>query len=174
MLQFCEFQMTEVTKCSCWHQNFVPKGLSAPTSGLYTCIKSWKNCIKSDSKRFILKLEANDRSDKRFLLTSKFCPLGVVCPWLMVTSDQSDKTFLLSSKKVSLPELVPSTHALGLFPNNDHGLTMTIFISPAKQSFRGVYWFQHVRESEIPSTFNDFPVLFKFTSHHNHPTMHVW
>ena len=34
-------QMTEVTRCSCWHQNFVPKGLSAPALGLYTCIKSW-------------------------------------------------------------------------------------------------------------------------------------
>ena len=28
-------QMTEVTGCSCWHQNFVPKGLSAPAPGLY-------------------------------------------------------------------------------------------------------------------------------------------
>ena len=34
--------MTEVTRGSCWHQNFVPKGLSAPALGLYTCIKSWK------------------------------------------------------------------------------------------------------------------------------------
>ena len=68
-------QMTEVTRCSCWHQNFVPKGLSAPVPGLYTCIKSWKKCIKSDFKEIFLKLVANDRSDKRFLLTSKFCPL---------------------------------------------------------------------------------------------------
>ena len=29
-------QMTEVTRCFCWHQNFVPKGLSAPTPRLYT------------------------------------------------------------------------------------------------------------------------------------------
>ena len=27
-------QMTEVTRCSCWHQNFVPKRLSAPAPGL--------------------------------------------------------------------------------------------------------------------------------------------
>ena len=26
---------------------FCPQGLSAPALGLYTCIKSWKNCIKS-------------------------------------------------------------------------------------------------------------------------------
>ena len=30
-----------------------------------------------------LKLATDDRSDKKFLLTSKLCPLGVVCqlPW---------------------------------------------------------------------------------------------
>ena len=27
-----------------------------------------------------LKLARDDRSDKKFLLTSKFCPLGAVCP----------------------------------------------------------------------------------------------
>ena len=27
-----------------------------------------------------LKLATNDRSDKKFLLTSKLCPLGAVCP----------------------------------------------------------------------------------------------
>ena len=27
-----------------------------------------------------LKLATDDRSDKKFLLTSKFCPLGAVCP----------------------------------------------------------------------------------------------
>ena len=28
-----------VTRCSCWYQNFVPKGSSAPAPGLYICIK---------------------------------------------------------------------------------------------------------------------------------------
>ena len=37
--------MTTVIRCSCWHQNFVPKGLSSPAPGLYTI---WKMCIKSD------------------------------------------------------------------------------------------------------------------------------
>ena len=77
-------QMTEVTRCSCWHQNFVPKGLSAPAPGLYTCIKSWIFFIKSDFKEIFLKLVANDRSDKRFLLTSKFCPLGLSAPDLQL------------------------------------------------------------------------------------------
>ena len=72
--------MTEVPRCSCWHKNFVPKVLSTPAPGLYTCIKSCKMCIKSDFKEIFVKLVANDRSGKRFLLTSKFCPLGVVCP----------------------------------------------------------------------------------------------
>ena len=72
--------MTEVTKCCSLHQTVVPKGLSAPALGLYACIKSWKKCIKSDFKEIFLKLVVNDRSDKRFLLTSKFCPLGLSAP----------------------------------------------------------------------------------------------
>ena len=42
------------------------------------------NCVKSDFKEIFLKLVANDRSDKRFLLTSKFCPLVLSAPdmWL--------------------------------------------------------------------------------------------
>ena len=38
-----------------------------------------KNCIKSDFKEISLKLATNGLSDKVFLLTSKFCPLGAVC-----------------------------------------------------------------------------------------------
>ena len=44
-------QMTEVKRCSCWHQNFIPKGLSAPAPGLYTCIKSWKKLYKIRIRR---------------------------------------------------------------------------------------------------------------------------
>ena len=114
--------MNEVTRHFCWHQNFVPRGVSAPALGLYTCIKSWKNCIKSDFKEMFLKLATNDRSDKMFLLTSKFCSQGVVspCPGAiymykimqkmyiksdfkeiflkLVANDRSDKRFLLTSK----------------------------------------------------------------------------
>ena len=39
-----------------------------------------KNCIKSDFKDIFLKLATNELSDKTFLLTSKLCPLGAVCP----------------------------------------------------------------------------------------------
>ena len=72
--------MGKVIRPFCWHQNFVPWGLSVPALGLYTCIKSWKKCIKSDFKDIFLKLATNEWSDKTFLLTSKLCPLGVVCP----------------------------------------------------------------------------------------------
>ena len=70
----------ELQKVLCWYQNFVPKGVYAPAPGLHTCIKTWKICIKSEFKEFYLKQAKNDRSDKRFLLISKFCPQGVVCP----------------------------------------------------------------------------------------------
>ena len=128
------YKMGKVIRPFCWHQNFVPWGLSAPAPGLYTYIKSWKKLykirlwnrffetcnkwperqnvpvdikisslsgcqplprgyihvqkswkkkwIKSDFKEIFFKLVANDRSDKRFLLTSKFCPLGLSAPKL--------------------------------------------------------------------------------------------
>ena len=89
-----------------------------PAPGLYTCIK----CIKSDFKEIFLKLATNDRSDKMFLLTSKFRPQLVVspCPGAiymfkimkkkciksdfkeiflkLVANDGSDKRFLLTSE----------------------------------------------------------------------------
>ena len=39
-----------------------------------------KNCIKSGLEEIFLKLATNDQSDKRFLLTSKFCPLVLSAP----------------------------------------------------------------------------------------------
>ena len=115
--------MNEVTRHFCWHQIFVPRGLSAPALGLYTCIKSWKKCIKSDFKEIFFKLATNDRNDKMFLLTSKFRPQGVIslCPGAiymykimkkknciksdfkeiflkLVSNDRRDKRFLLTSK----------------------------------------------------------------------------
>ena len=40
-------QMGKVIRAFCWHEKFVPKGLSALAPGLYTYIKSLKMCIKS-------------------------------------------------------------------------------------------------------------------------------
>ena len=39
-----------------------------------------KNCIKSDFEDIFLKLATKEWSDKTFLLTSKFCPLGLTAP----------------------------------------------------------------------------------------------
>ena len=39
-----------------------------------------KNCIKSDFKNIVLKVATNEWNDKTFLLTSKLCALGAVCP----------------------------------------------------------------------------------------------
>ena len=56
---------------------FRSQGVVSPCHGVvYTYKIMKKNCIKSDFKKVFLKLVANDRSDKRFLLTSKFFPWG--------------------------------------------------------------------------------------------------
>ena len=64
----------------CCHQNFVPNGLSAPARGYTHMVKDEKMYIKSDSKANFFKPATNGQSDKGFLLTSKVCPQGVVCP----------------------------------------------------------------------------------------------
>ena len=74
--------MVEVIRAFCWHQKFVPKGLSALASGLYTCIKSFKMCLKSYFKEIVLKLATNGQSDKGFLLKSTFAPKGLSAPAL--------------------------------------------------------------------------------------------
>ena len=75
--------MGKVMRPFCWHQNFVPWGLSAPALGLYTYIKSWKkNCIKSDFKETFLKLATNDQSDKMFCWHKNFVPKGLSAPAL--------------------------------------------------------------------------------------------
>ena len=61
----------------CCHKFFVPNGLSAPVWGYIHAKKTHK---KSDFKEIFFKLATNGQSDKKFLLTSKFCPEGVVCP----------------------------------------------------------------------------------------------
>ena len=62
--------MVKVTRPFRWHQTFDPKGLSAPVPQIYTCGKTLKNVYKVKSSRKC----SNGRSDKSFLLTSKFCP----------------------------------------------------------------------------------------------------
>ena len=60
---------------------FRPQGMVSPCPGAIYMYKIMKNnCIKSDFKEICLKVVANDRSNKRFLLTSKCCPLGLTVP----------------------------------------------------------------------------------------------
>ena len=50
--------MDKVTRPFCWHQNFVPKGLSTPAPGLYTCGKALKNMYEIKSwKRLFCNLQ---------------------------------------------------------------------------------------------------------------------
>ena len=56
---------------------FVPNWLSVPAWG-YIHVKKKTN-IKIRLQRGFFKLATNGQSDKEFLLTSKFCPQGVVC-----------------------------------------------------------------------------------------------
>ena len=70
--------MGKVIRPFCWHQNLFPWGLSIPVPGYIHVWNHEKMCIKSDCENiFFLKLATNDRSDKTFLMTSKFCPLGM-------------------------------------------------------------------------------------------------
>ena len=59
---------------------FCLQGLSVPALGLYTCIKSFKMCLKSYFKEVVLK--RNRQIDKGFLLTSTFVPKGLSAPAL--------------------------------------------------------------------------------------------
>ena len=98
-------------KSSCWHKNFVPKGLCAPAPGLYTCIKSWKKMYKVRLQRDFFLFVANDQRDKMFLLNSKFCPLGLSAP------DLQQYTFIKSWKGFIKSEV---EEILFKFATNDH------------------------------------------------------
>ena len=98
-----------------------PQGVVSPCLGaiyMYKIMK--KKCIKSDFKEIFFKLVANDRSDNRYLLISKFYSLGLsasdfqlyifikswkdvykVRDWrdcFLKMQQDSDKAFLLISK----------------------------------------------------------------------------
>ena len=90
-----------------------------------------KNCVKSDFKEISLKLATNGKSDKAFLLTSKFCPPGdcLLLPrgyihvlnheknciksdfkaffFKLATNEWSDKIFLLTLKICPLGAVCP-------------------------------------------------------------------
>ena len=58
-----------------------PLGAVCPLPLAYIHVSNHeKNCIKSDFKEISLKLATNGQSDMAFLLASKLCPLGSICP----------------------------------------------------------------------------------------------
>ena len=99
-----------------------PLGAVSPQPrGYIQVLNLENNCIKSVFKEISLKPATNGKSNKAFLLTSKFCPLWAVCPCpgtiymykimkkmykirlqndflKLVANDRSDKMFLLASK----------------------------------------------------------------------------
>ena len=130
--------MVEVIRAFCWHQKFVPKGFSALSPGLYTCIKSLRICIKSDFEKIILKLATHGQREKAFLLSSKFSPqwnvyfcLGLyTCgeTWKKciksdfkaivfkpATNEQSNKGFLLTSKVYPQRVVCPCPSAIYIY-----------------------------------------------------------
>ena len=76
-----EQQMTKMTRCSCWHKNFVHKGLSAPVPGLYTRIKSWKKLYKIRLERDFFETCSKWPKWREFSVDIKMLSPGVVCPW---------------------------------------------------------------------------------------------
>ena len=114
-------QMGKVTGLSCWHQDFVHKGLSAPAPGLYTCGKTLKKSVQNqNSKRFVWNLQQMVEVIRAFYWHQKFVPKGfsALAPGLntciksfkmclksyfkeivlkLATNGQSDKGFLLTS-----------------------------------------------------------------------------
>ena len=60
---------------------FCPEWIVCPCLGLYTYGETWKNIYKIGlQSNSFFKPATNVQSDKGFLLTSKVCPQGVVCP----------------------------------------------------------------------------------------------
>ena len=75
-------QMNEVTRHFCWHQNFVPWGLSAPAPGLYTCIKSWKQLYKIRLQRDFWNLQHMTKVTRCSCWHKNFIPTGLSAPAL--------------------------------------------------------------------------------------------
>ena len=76
-------QMGKAIRPFCWHQNFVPWGLSTPAPWLYTCIKSYKKLYKIRLQRHFFRtcnkwMEWQDISvDIKTLSPGGYLPL----PW---------------------------------------------------------------------------------------------
>ena len=75
--------MGKVIRPFCWHQNFVPKELSTPAPGLYTCGKTLKNMYKIRVERdFFLNLQQMVKVIRPFCWHQTFDPKGLSAPVL--------------------------------------------------------------------------------------------
>ena len=63
------WQITEVTRDSSWHQNFVPWGCLPLTCGYIHLLNHEKIRINSEAEEILFQLAANDHSNYAFLLT---------------------------------------------------------------------------------------------------------
>ena len=71
-----------MTRCSCWHQNFVPKGLLASAPRLYICIRSWKKKMyKIRFQRDCFETCSKWPKWQEVSVVIKILAPGVVCPW---------------------------------------------------------------------------------------------
>ena len=74
-------QMVNVTRPFCWHQNFVPEGLSTLAPGLYTCGKTLKNIYKIRVERdFFLNLQQMVKVIRSFCWHQNFDPNMLSAP----------------------------------------------------------------------------------------------
>ena len=62
-------------------QNFIPKGLSAPATGLYTCVKSWKKLYKIRFHRDFFETCSKWPKWQEVSVDIKILSPGIVCPW---------------------------------------------------------------------------------------------
>ena len=83
------FRRDHFETCNVWAKRnglsvvikFLSPMVCLPLSGaIYMWKKHNQKLEKIDFKAIFFKLATNGQSDKEFLLTSKFCPQGVVCP----------------------------------------------------------------------------------------------
>ena len=97
-----------------------PQGVVSPCPGpIYMYKIMTKNCIRSDFKEIFLKLVANDRSDNRYLLTSKFCPLRLSAPDLQLY------TFINHEKMCIKSEVEDILFKLATTYHNDEAFQLT-------------------------------------------------
>ena len=108
---------------------FYPQGVVSPCPRAIYMYNIMKNLYKIRFQRDFLKLVANDRSDKRFLLTSKLCPLGLSAPGLQLINH---KKMCIKSEVEEIILSFMSTKGQGHLltcPNHSDSIFLNVFSS---------------------------------------------